>query len=376
MAVKDVARCRASSPAKRGIHGQQPASPSLRLRSARAQGGPRAGVARTNTDSFGYSIPMMTRHYYILTPQLAQGRFLTRHLEKLGMRVYGCTLPDEGPLRPSGHLSGTVPWQLLPEDAQMVPTGTDSTAFVLQQRESTRLGDVELRRASLRFSDKRWAIDLAARIGLNVPRTWTDPTAAEYPVFVKSDHEGHHVRQGPVAVRANLPDSLDGLILQEYIQGSATIGVAFLAMEGQLMVAVEHEEVHSHPEPGGSAVLIRRTSDPEAVHATEELLRASGYSGWGLAEFKRRNTSGTLFFMEVNAKFWASSEFTFRSESKFSEILFGTSLEIDRPNSLVFWDRAARRGTGFIIRNSRDLYSARRARYSTVWPSWRRWEST
>ena len=123
------------------------------------------------------------------------------------------------------------------------------------------------------------------------------------------------------------------------------------------------------PKPVESAVLIRNNSAPDAVDATEALVQAARYSGWGLAEYRRHQASGDLFFMEVNAKFWASIEFTFRNDPQFSELLFGVRTEVDAPESMVFWDRALRRGARFVLRYSHQLSRARVARDSAALPN-------
>ena len=167
-------------------------------------------------------------------------------------------MPDEHLGRLGRPFDGVVGYRRLPEDVLVVPTGAASTSFVMSDRGTCSLGDITLTRASLRFSDKVWANELATRVGLNVPATWVDPAVAQYPVFVKGTVEGHNKHRQIALGPDNLPESLEGLLMQEYIAGHSTLGVAFLAMEGHVIASHSYEEVHSWPQAGG----IRRL-DPE-----------------------------------------------------------------------------------------------------------------
>ena len=69
------------------------------------------------------------------------------------------------------------------------------------------------------------------------------------------------------------------------------------------------------------------------------------YSGWGLIEFKYCPKRKDYVFMEVNAKFWASIEFTLINNPAFFFKLFGIQYEIKKPvNCIIFLDRLAHYG--------------------------------
>src|SRR5690606_12762372 len=116
------------------------------------------------------------------------------------------------------------------------------------------------------------------------------------------------------------------LVLQEVIRGGGVHALGFLARDGESVASHGHHEVASYPALGGSAAILARDAEPRVAAHTKALLRASGYSGWGLAEFKYCPSRDDFVFMEVNAKLWASWEMALRNEPAFARILFGIEI--------------------------------------------------
>jgi hypothetical protein len=73
-----------------------------------------------------------------------------------------------------------------------------------------------------------------------------------------------------------------------------------------------HHEILSTPVHGGSAVAVEAY---ESTRVQELARRLIADFGWGLVEFKPCVRRGDFVLMEVNAKFWASIEFTLRGGS-------------------------------------------------------------
>ena len=111
---------------------------------------------------------------------------------------------------------------------------------------------------------------------------------------------------------------------------------------------------------------VERFADRRLIELTEKLLRATDYSGWGLAEFKYCPRRSDYVLMEINAKFWASCEFAFVNEPKFAKLLFGIDMaKVDVPK-MVFFHRFVARGPIFMMRNVVLLVSARTVNYGNV----------
>lgn len=236
----------------------------------------------------------------------------------------------------------------VPPGEVIVPTGARSTQIVLE-RGDARCGSVRLAANALRWFDKPWALAMAVDAGVPVPQTWVlAGDVLQFPVFYKSAREGVG-RRGLACRRSELPVD-DHLIYQEYVNSRGTYGVTFIAEEGELLAAHVHFEGESFPEIGGSAVVIEQFEDPILLDYTQRLLRSSKYTGWGLAEFKFNPRTEDYVFMEINAKFWASIEFSFRNEPRFAQLLLG----IDRCGTpverMVFLHRAVSRGLSYAAR--------------------------
>jgi len=288
----------------------------------------------------------------VLSPGLDQARAIAQILKRADpdLHLTGLTMPGERlPIfrRPFDEIlqySTTVPADF----TRYIPTGSQSTAFMLQ-RGDISLGSVTMSREALRFYDKSWSIETAARAGLPVPRTWLDPREIPaFPVFFKPGKEGGGTR-GIAHHEDDLPSTSEELIFQELISSPGTYGVAFVATDGALRASFVHHEMESYPESGGSAVVVERAADERLYRYAELLLRHTGFSGWGLIEFKYCPIRNDYVFMELNAKFWASCEFAFRNEPAFPQLLFGAE-PVGRPRSrMIFMHRAFARGLRFLV---------------------------
>lgn len=302
----------------------------------------------------------------ILNPDSDQGRVILKLLRKY--------YPDRealaGVLRRDGvtyRLNGDELY--LPNDSCsgssisdcIIPTGAQTTRWMLE-RGDIRLGKIVMTRDALRVYDKMWAIERAASIGLPVPTTWRLVTEIQqYPVFYKTACEEGGGRRGIAWNRADLVaiEQEDKHIYQELIEGEGTYGVAFLAASGELLATCSHYERASFPGEGGSAVIIERFEDDRLVSYAQRLIRAIGYSGWGLAEFKFCKNRQDYVFMEINGKFWASCEFTFRNEPLFLKLLFDIDSNEVVVERLVYLDRALARGFQFVLGNMQYILGSK-----------------
>lgn len=295
----------------------------------------------------------MTDTVAILSPGLDQAKAIGELLRQAdpGRRIAGAVMGGE--VKPLFRYPFDAVEPFAGIDAgdfsHLIPTGSRSTALLLE-RGDIRLGDVTMSRDALNFYDKQWSIDAALAAGVPAPETWYSAEAIEaFPVFFKSATEGGG-RRGISRQRADLPADLDELIFQEYIDSPGTYGVAIVAMGGELLAAHVHQEVESYPVSGGSAIVIERIVNDRLLDYAERLVRHTGFSGWGLVEFKYCPRRDDYVFMEVNAKFWASTEFAFRNEPLFPKLLFGAAPVGAPCRRMIFMHRAFQRGPGFLLK--------------------------
>ncbi|HET6379497.1 MAG TPA: ATP-grasp domain-containing protein [candidate division Zixibacteria bacterium] len=179
--------------------------------------------------------------------------------------------------------------------------------------------------AMARALDKRQAMQLAAEVGLAVPRT-AEPRSIDdaeraaqevgHPLVVKAPMEGttgvgyvDHPGQTTAAVRAW--QQRHGLgtdvmpILQQRIVGRG-YGVFATYQDGRCVRLAAHRRVREFPPEGGESTCCELEHDPDVLAAGRRLLDALGWHGVAMVELKRHDADGRLYLMEVNPKFWGS----------------------------------------------------------------------
>lgn len=299
-------------------------------------------------------MPTSPRTFYICSPLLDQSIVVARLLRKHQPHAHlvGVFMPDESSVaRPSIYHAFAPLDALMNTDSQgiWIPTGAQSTHYFLQ-RGHIQLGECRLDREMLCFFEK-FSILQAVEPIVPTPTTWQTPQAiTAYPVFYKQAFEQGGGSRGIAHTPQEIPKAgQDTMLFQEYIAGKGTYGVAFLADAGNITASQVHYECESYPKEGGSAVVIEQHHDERLVAYTQSILKLFGYSGWGLAEFKYCPRRKDYVFMEINAKLWASCEFTFRHEPQFLQSLLGLALPARPTKRMVFIERALRRGVWFTL---------------------------
>jgi len=183
--------------------------------------------------------------------------------------------------------------------------------------------------AVLKAFDKRESTSLAQSLSISVPRTVViEPAAAselapnmQYPVILKARMseeprgDGTISRTGiPLYARndADLHWAIEKLrrtsrsiLVQEFVPGRGA-GYFALMNKGELCAEFAHERVRDVcPTGSGSAVRRSVLPDPHVREAGLALLRALGWTGVAMVEFRIRD-DGTPVFLEVNGRFWNS----------------------------------------------------------------------
>jgi D-aspartate ligase len=179
--------------------------------------------------------------------------------------------------------------------------------------------------------DKKNTYDLAAELGIPVPRTFnprTEPELADLyprlPMALKpAVKENFFYSTGAKAWRADTPDQLRDvfrrairqispkeILIQEIIPGDGLQQYSYCAFfrDGEVHSSLVARRIRQHPREFGRAATYVETIEPSEAPEVEELslrfLRAIDFYGLVEVEFKRDNRDGKFKLLDVNARTW------------------------------------------------------------------------
>ena len=98
----------------------------------------------------------------------------------------------------------------------------------------------------------------------------------------------------------------DGTVIAQSFCAGRGVGVEFLAKEGRILYAFQHERVHEPLRGGGSSYRRSVPLDPVHYGQTEQLIAALGYTGVGMAEFRVDDATKRGILLEINGRMWGS----------------------------------------------------------------------
>ncbi len=224
----------------------------------------------------------------------------------------------------------------------VIPTGADSTERYLKLFNPIQLGDVVFSAKNLITAQKKEMHKIVNKLDVPHPQTFYSYKEVNYyPVFYKNAYENTPRKTNGLIKNESQLRKIDfrKFLIQEYIKGNSTFGVAFIAHEGDLVCSTIHEEKLSFPLTGGSAAIISRIHNERLIDLTQKIIKHIQYSGWGLAEFKYCQKRKDFVFMEINPKFWASIDFSLINNKDFAHRLFNLKLYSKPNKSAVYLHR-------------------------------------
>jgi hypothetical protein len=321
-------------------------------------------------------IPDPSQPIVILSPGLSQSfaiaDVLRGHIPGLCLLGYPLAGERDRPRRPFDRYVGADEGEPAVANGTAIMTGAEASEHVLKGHDRVRMGEIEFERRNLWFYDKAAALRRAEELGVPVPLTWTsydDIAGRPQPIFFKPAREG----TGGLRKRAPSPKAIPSFarsghyLFQEVIEGPSVIGFGFLADRGKVVASSLHHEILSTPVHGGSAVAVEAYESTRVEQLAQRLIVDFQYSGWGLVEFKPCVRRGDFVLMEVNAKFWASIEFTLRTRPLFPHLLFGVRTEAEPIRRMLWPSRALRNGLHRLPAAAARALPAARTREPLSW---------
>ena len=102
-------------------------------------------------------------------------------------------------------------------------------------------------------------------------------------------------------------------IVQECLTGDG-LGCSVLAQAGEVRAAICHRRVREYPVSGGPSSCCRREDHPDLEAMAQAMVRAAGYTGLAMFEFKE-DAAGQPRLLEVNPRIWGTFPLTRVSRS-------------------------------------------------------------
>lgn len=284
--------------------------------------------------------------YLILSPSSCQAKAIARYIRLYNNNAVlfgGILLNEPKPKKKKffdHYVRITDKTECLNYD-YVLPTNSFSTRIYTEWMHEFKVGQVYFNEDSLRVNNKPWLFSEAQSINIPIPITWS--SYSEIPenangIFLKPKYEGKKAVRTWVKSKKKVPSRLrnNDLLFQEKIYGKDVFGFGFIASYGDIKVSLTYREVCSEPKDGGNAVLITAYKSERIKELSERLIKHINYNGWGLVEWKYCNKRSDFVLMEINAKCWASIEFSIRNEKEFINHLFNLAGHNEDIKSMIW----------------------------------------
>ena len=200
------------------------------------------------------------------------------------------------------------------------------------------------------LSNKCSLVKLAQKIGIAVPDTIfiydpqtlsKDKLPQKYPLVFKPYKsrilDGNHWVMGTVKFVESLIEAADLLVndpafsrypfmIQEKVKGQGQ-GVFVLYNHGLLVTSFAHKRLREKPPSGGVSVLCQSQTPSKTILESAKLLfDAVKFHGVAMAEFKV-SPEGVPYLMEINARFWGSSQLAIDAGVNFPVLLHELTMD-------------------------------------------------
>jgi predicted ATP-grasp superfamily ATP-dependent carboligase len=130
------------------------------------------------------------------------------------------------------------------------------------------------------------------------------------------------------------------LLVQEFIPDGGELGVYTLFnFESEPRAVTVQKRLRSYPVSGGPSTLrktIKNETSNKAMELGFKLLKAMGWSGVAMVEFRIDKRDGSLKLMEVNPRFWGSLHLSILAGVDFPYLLYQLFMEGDVESDLNY----------------------------------------
>lgn len=194
-----------------------------------------------------------------------------------------------------------------------------------QRKEFSNVADflVASQSALDQLNDKEIVHERAEKLGIPVPKQYTDSQPDDFPVVIKP-HCGEkfglkaadryavaHNTEEYHAIMTKMRQYDSQPLIQQKIEGVGAGVSLLLDKEGTLICALCHRRIREYPITGGPSTCCESFYDETMIQQAYQLLHSFGFVGFGMVEFKGHCV------LEVNPRIWGSFPMTEATESPF-----------------------------------------------------------
>ena len=244
----------------------------------------------------------------------------------------------------------------------IILVGTDSFMKIVPWKEDLKDNGINIitvdeKTLNIAFSKKE-TYKLAEKIGVPIAKTYYPKTIQEienikdnisYPCVIKGLYEvgGNIVDYAynqnellekyiKICDKYNLTVENGLPMIQEYIGGH---GCGFFAVynHGKCGLTFQHKRIREYPVSGGASVCAESYKNIKVGEYGKKLLDALNWHGVAMVEFKM-NKEGLPILMEINPKFWGSTDLALEAGVNFPKALIDIHLnkEVEYSNKYKF----------------------------------------
>ena len=194
-----------------------------------------------------------------------------------------------------------------------------------QRKEFSNVADFLVASQSVldQLNDKEIVHERAEKLGIPVPKQYTDNQPDNFPVVIKP-HCGEkfglkaadryavaHNTEEYHAIMTKMRQYDSQPLVQQKIEGVGAGVSLLLDKEGNLICALCHRRIREYPITGGPSTCCESFYDETMIQQAYQLLYSFGFVGFGMVEFKGHCV------LEVNPRIWGSFPMTEATESPF-----------------------------------------------------------
>jgi len=216
----------------------------------------------------------------------------------------------------------------------LIPIGIETIEFISQFKKDFigKIALPDINDEALRIIiDKKALLKSAQIAGLNIPKTYEISSLEkvdsikkdlEYPVVIKMRKEECFAAPERYKVvfdaasfkyEYNMMHSIQPFpIVQKYIEGEG-IGFSGIFNQDKLVSGVGHIRLRELPITGGPSTYCRIWKDRKIEEHTINLMKAVGWNGIAMTEFKYNKVENKYYLMEINPRFWGTAELAIKA---------------------------------------------------------------